>query len=109
MTTVSAGATASETLTGTSTVTIMPAANGTAFATVTRGGHLVYSHELRHAETVGPYLTDDVLTITAARGAVDYTVDAYDAAANPLSLENPGAGTFALQSIDGALTWTAVV
>lgn len=109
MTTVSAGATASETLTATSTVTITPAANGTAFATIKRGARLLYSHELRHAETVGPYLTDDVLTITAARGAVDYTVDAYAAASNPLALSNPGAGTFALQSIDGVLTWTAVV
>lgn len=128
MTTVSAGATGTYTFSATGTVDIALTAGDSAGVTITRGSS-ISGQTLTSSRNIGPFLSGDVMTITARRGAVTYTINAYTAAqaandvgfANPMTaagdmigggasgvaarLANPGAGTFFLKSIDGVLTW----
>lgn len=87
MPTVSAGTTATYTFPLTQTVTISPDSNESAAVTVTRGGVIIFSGAITSGQSIGPYIAGDVLTVTAQRGAVDYTVESVPAAV-------PGAGIF---------------
>jgi hypothetical protein len=79
MTTVSAGATGTATLAATSTINITLDPTEKAYVTVARGAVTLFGGSIASSCTIGPYLTGDVFTITAQRGAVDYTVSPYSA------------------------------
>lgn len=77
MTTVNAGATGTYTFTATQTVTVTLDPSETARVTITRAGVIVYGCVLTSTRTIGPFLAADVLSITAQRTAIDYTVNSY--------------------------------
>lgn len=77
MTTVTAGATGTYTLTGPQTIAIDVAANEQAQAIVIRAGVQIYGDTVRSGTVIGPFLAGDVFTLTAQRGDVDYTVASY--------------------------------
>lgn len=93
MPTVSAGTTATYTFPLTQTVTISPDSNESAAVTVTRGGVIIFSGAITSGQSIGPYIAGDVLTVTAQRGAVDYTVESVPAAV-------PGAGISSVAPIE---------
>ena len=74
---VSAGTSASVTLSGAQTIEFSLDQNEEAQVIVTRSGVQRYGGSVRSSMTIGPYLSGDVLTITASRGAVDYTLASY--------------------------------
>ncbi|MES2958520.1 MAG: hypothetical protein V4792_10040 [Pseudomonadota bacterium] len=74
MTTIVAGATGTYTYTASAIVAVSLAATGAARMTVTRGAAVIRNTLMTHAETVGPFLTGDVMTIFAQAGNVDYTI-----------------------------------
>lgn len=77
MPTVAAGTSASATLAGSQTIALALDPNEEAQVSIARSGAQVYGASVRTSMTIGPYLSGDVLTITAARGAVDYTLASY--------------------------------
>jgi hypothetical protein len=108
MTAVTIGDTSSTTLDAVSTVSVDLGPSEAAHVVVRRDGVPVFSQALKSSRTIGPFQIGDVVSVTAQRGTVDYTVDAF-AVPVGLALPSAGAGTFALQSIDGVLTWVEVV
>lgn len=80
MPTISAGSAGSYTFTGTQTITITCDPAEVALWEVSRAGRVVASSRAGNDQVIGPFQAGDVLTITAARGAIDYTVNAYDGA-----------------------------
>lgn len=106
---VSAGTSASVTLSGAQTIEFSLDQNEEAQVIVTRAGVQRYGGSVRSSMTIGPYLSGDVLTITASRGAVDYTLASYsdpaiDAAESALiqalvsgdGIVRPSASSFAI-------------
>jgi len=77
MTTVAAGATGGETLSGANTISIGIASSDTASVTIERAGVVIFSRLIQHSEILGPWEDGDIFTLTANRGAVDYIIAAY--------------------------------
>lgn len=75
MTTVSAGTTGSYTFAAGEQANISPDADEAAYVVVTRGASQIYAATIRGGETIGPYLSGDVMSLTAQRGDIDYTID----------------------------------
>lgn len=78
MPTISAGASGTYTFTATQTVTFTCDPMESALWDLSRGGRVIASSRASNEQTIGPYQSGDVLTITAVRGAIDYTVNAYN-------------------------------
>lgn len=77
MPTISAGATSSITLVAGQTVTFSPGAGEALTYEVTRSSILIGGGRITSGRTLGPYEAGDVMTITADRGAADYSLDIY--------------------------------
>lgn len=74
MTTLSAGSTASYTFTGDQSVTITVSGVQRAVMEVRRSGAVVAGKRFSTTQTVGPFQSGDVMTITAQFGAIDWLV-----------------------------------
>lgn len=74
MATVSAGTTATETLTSAKTITISCDPTEKAQVFVFRADVQLFGGQIGNANTLGPYVTGDVVSITANRGDVEYTL-----------------------------------
>lgn len=98
MATVSAGSSASETLTGKSTITVALDSAERAIVSATRGGVEVSRATVSNGQTVGPFLSGDVVTVEALRGAVDYTVNAYSQYTAHMMTDVEGTGITAAQA-----------
>lgn len=85
MPTVSAGSTATYTLTSAQSIAITFDANESASVSVSRSGSVIFSQNLRSSTTIGPYLAGDVMTLVAERGPVDYTTATAPDGPNPAS------------------------
>ena len=77
MTLITQGSSASYTLTATQNITFTCDPGEAVSFVVTRSGAVVAGSRATAGETVGPYLTGDVINMTAQRGDVDYTVSAW--------------------------------
>lgn len=74
MTTVNAGNTGSYTFTGAQSVTVTVTGAQRATVEVRRSGALVFGKRISTTQTIGPFQSNDVLSITAQFGAIDYLV-----------------------------------
>ena len=76
MTTISAGASGSYTFAQNEQALISPAQGEACQLTVLRSGVVIDSRRVTTEKVIGPFSAGDVMTLTAQRGAVDYTVSA---------------------------------
>ena len=77
MTTVSAGASDTYTFSGSGTVALTVDANEAAQIEVRRSGAVIFSDRASGPRNYGPFLSGDVMTLTAQRAAIDYVVSGY--------------------------------
>ncbi len=100
---VTAGSTASVTLTGTGEIFVEPASRGITTVTVVRSGALIANHQFQHSINIGPYLVNDVVKISATVGASAYTVN-YSLVASTVP-PAPATGTYFLKVVNGVYQW----
>lgn len=98
MTTVSAGSSATETLSVKSTVTVALDSAERAIVSASRGGVEVSRATVSNGQTVGPFLTGDVVIIEALRGAVDYGITSYSQNSAHMMTDIEGTGITASQA-----------
>ena len=106
MPTISAGTTATITLAANQTVSFAPDPGETATYVVTRAGATVGGDRVTGQRTVGPFAEGDSMSITADRGAVDYTLGTYLVTLLQV-LEANGGGLVALSEVSPYVNLTA--
>jgi len=91
MTTVAAGSSSTYTFTGSQSVSVTLDPGETALVEIRRGGVIISSQQVTGSRTLGPYISGDVMSLTAIRGTVDYSVSDATSAATVAAPSNPTA------------------